>query len=91
MRGDFVLCAQHLKKFISQALEVFECWVSWDPQKELFGDLESQLKRTFIDECFLDCIKGTPIDDLTEFNKAFLRQGERLNTDLFPVIRSRFA
>ena len=85
------MCGQHLKQFISEALEVFERWVAWDPRKELFDDLESQLKRTFIDESFLDFIKITPIDNLTEFNKAFLRQGEILNMDLFPIIRSRFA
>jgi len=91
MRGDFVLCAHHLNEFISEALKVFERWVAWDPQKELFEELESQLKRTFIDESFLDCIKRTPVENLTEFNKAFLKQGEMLNTDLFPQIRSRFA
>ena len=91
MRGDFVLCDRHLEVFISEALMVFERWVAWDPQKELFDELESQLKRTFVDESFLECIKRTPVDDLTEFYKAFLRQAEILNIDLFPHIRSRFA
>jgi len=91
MESDFVLCAKHLKTFISDALKVFERWVAWDPQKELFEVLESDLKTRFIVEIHLDCINRTPVDNLTEFDKAFLRQGEILKRDLFPQIRSRFA
>ena len=58
--------------------------MAWDPAQELYYHLDCNLRTMFFD--FLDTIKDLPSCDVTDFDRAFIRQADIVKADFYSKI-----
>ena len=79
-----MFCDERLGIVIARALELYKTWVAWDPAQELYDHLDRKLREMFFD--FLDKIESLPSSDVTDFDRAFIRQADKVKADLYTKI-----
>jgi len=84
---EVVLCDKCLQIFIANAIKLYERWIAWDPIKKLSLDFERKLNTMFFD--FLDNIEKLSPCDVTDFDRAFIIQADKIKTDLIFKINKK--
>jgi len=80
--GVCIMCEKHFEEEIARVFDLYETWVAWDPARELYDLLARKLGALFFD--FLGDIEELPSCDVTDFDRAFIKQADKLK-DIFSL------